>query len=674
MSDNDRGQQRPGQTPPSGPGGAQTNGAPGQPRPEELASARTSRQPTPQTWPYSPQSAPNPYQRPPQHVTQQYTPQPGHPQPQGQQPPRVQGQPNQPPQPFPSGYSGPSAHSAASGQSARSAETPGQLYRPQPYPNGQDNGQGNGQGNRQGNGQGNHQANGQPNGSGYGPPTGATAQGVPTWGAPVAAKPKMSLRERLGLTKPASEKKAAAATQAPAADKSAPPDGQDSTRVNPRVTSAPVAKSDTKSDARTDTKTQAKAAAPSPTAPPAAPSQRTGGAVAGAAAAGAAAGAVAGRVAAGAQPAARQAPVGTPVPAKPEVRSPAGAPGQTADHGPNTLTMPAVPGGAEGPKRAAEASGATAAKVGQPRRTRKARLRLSRLDPWSVMKTSFLFSIAAGIMLVVAVYVVWTVLASSGLFASANEIVGSVISTPGDTTPFRVEDYVNTQKVMGVTALIACIDVVIFTSWPPWGEDDHVHARDQRGHAHHLLGVHVVLDPERGGVARRRDDAADDLVRRGEQAGRREHRPHDVHRDDQHDAGRDREQERRLHDRPRVESGQPQSRLPGPPVTHLRRRAGQRLGTRLRLAARSRCYGRHHDVFGPRSSLLPGVRGAVGAFGLAHRGADRRLPGRRLGCAGRRRAGRGTSGRTGSYPGRPPSCGATRRPLGGRSRSPAGAA
>ncbi|HLT61584.1 MAG TPA: DUF3566 domain-containing protein, partial [Microlunatus sp.] len=49
-------------------------------------------------------------------------------------------------------------------------------------------------------------------------------------------------------------------------------------------------------------------------------------------------------------------------------------------------------------------------KAGQARRTRKARLRLSRLDPWSVMKTSFLFSISAGIVLVVAVYAIWTVL------------------------------------------------------------------------------------------------------------------------------------------------------------------------------------------------------------------------------------------------------------------------
>jgi Transmembrane domain of unknown function (DUF3566) len=103
-------------------------------------------------------------------------------------------------------------------------------------------------------------------------------------------------------------------------------------------------------------------------------------------------------------------------------------------------------------------------KAGVARRTRKARLRLSRLDPWSVMKTSFLFSIAAGIMLVVAVYSIWTVLSTSGLFESINQIVASVVSTPGDTTPFRIEEYINTQKVMGVTALIACVDVVIFTA------------------------------------------------------------------------------------------------------------------------------------------------------------------------------------------------------------------
>jgi hypothetical protein len=148
-----------------------------------------------------------------------------------------------------------------------------------------------------------------------------------------------------------------------------------------------------------------------------------------------------------------QAPTGQPV--KP----------LTSD-GPSTAIIPVVPAPPVPAKKAVSSTvGAAArAKAGAPRRIRKARLRLSRLDPWSVMKTSFLFSIAAGIMLVVAVYVVWTVLASSGLFDSFNDIVKSVVSTPGDTTPFQVQDYVNTQKVMGVAALLACVDVVIFTA------------------------------------------------------------------------------------------------------------------------------------------------------------------------------------------------------------------
>ena len=111
-------------------------------------------------------------------------------------------------------------------------------------------------------------------------------------------------------------------------------------------------------------------------------------------------------------------------------------------------------------------AGETPAAATKPpaRRTRKARLRLSRLDPWSVMKTSFLFAIAAGIMLVVAVYAIWVVLSASGLFTSINDIVASVVSTPGDTTPFQVQDYLDTQRIMGIAALIACVDVVIFTA------------------------------------------------------------------------------------------------------------------------------------------------------------------------------------------------------------------
>lgn len=149
----------------------------------------------------------------------------------------------------------------------------------------------------------------------------------------------------------------------------------------------------------------------------------------------------------------RPFPIPAPVQALREANTVTGqsVPAQTA---PTQAPGPVLP----------EAHHPAKSKVGVARRTRKARLRLSRLDPWSVMKTSFLFSIAAGIMLVVAVYSIWAVLSTSHLFDSINEIVRSVVSTPGDTTPFRIQEYINTQKVMGVSALIACVDVVIFTA------------------------------------------------------------------------------------------------------------------------------------------------------------------------------------------------------------------
>lgn len=97
------------------------------------------------------------------------------------------------------------------------------------------------------------------------------------------------------------------------------------------------------------------------------------------------------------------------------------------------------------------------------RRTRKARLRLSRIDPWSVMKTSFLFSIAFGVMLVVAVFVLWSVLAGSGALESVNALINTLISSEGDSS-FRVEDILNSSRVLGFATVIAAIDVVILTA------------------------------------------------------------------------------------------------------------------------------------------------------------------------------------------------------------------
>jgi hypothetical protein len=94
---------------------------------------------------------------------------------------------------------------------------------------------------------------------------------------------------------------------------------------------------------------------------------------------------------------------------------------------------------------------------------RKARLRLSRVDPWSVMKTAFLLSIAFGIVTWVAVFIVWSAIGAAGVFDNINNTVTEVLGTPA-AEPFDIENYVNTGKVMGFTTLLACADVLIITA------------------------------------------------------------------------------------------------------------------------------------------------------------------------------------------------------------------
>jgi hypothetical protein len=95
-------------------------------------------------------------------------------------------------------------------------------------------------------------------------------------------------------------------------------------------------------------------------------------------------------------------------------------------------------------------------------KVRKARLRVSHIDPWSVMKTSFLLSVALGIVTVVAVAVIWSLLGAAGIWESINSAVGDVVSEDGGST-FAIEDYLGTSRVLGFTMLVAVVDVVLVT-------------------------------------------------------------------------------------------------------------------------------------------------------------------------------------------------------------------
>jgi hypothetical protein len=94
---------------------------------------------------------------------------------------------------------------------------------------------------------------------------------------------------------------------------------------------------------------------------------------------------------------------------------------------------------------------------------RRARLRLTRIDPWSVMKSAFLLSIAFGVVTVVSVAMIWQVLGAAGVWDSINATIQESIGGP-DTANLDVEDYVGTSRVLGFTMLVAAVDVVLLTA------------------------------------------------------------------------------------------------------------------------------------------------------------------------------------------------------------------
>jgi Transmembrane domain of unknown function (DUF3566) len=97
------------------------------------------------------------------------------------------------------------------------------------------------------------------------------------------------------------------------------------------------------------------------------------------------------------------------------------------------------------------------------RPSRRARLRLTRIDPWSVMKTAFLLAVALGVVTVVAVMTVWSVLGAAGLWTSINDTVQSVLGSDTSTT-FDVRDYLGTSRILGFTTLVAIADVILLTA------------------------------------------------------------------------------------------------------------------------------------------------------------------------------------------------------------------
>ena len=92
---------------------------------------------------------------------------------------------------------------------------------------------------------------------------------------------------------------------------------------------------------------------------------------------------------------------------------------------------------------------------------RRVRLNLSRVDPWSVMKLSFLLSFAIGIMIVVAAVVVWFALDSLAVFTTINDMLTEIV---GEESPIDILRFLDLSRVVSGAFIVAIIDVVLLTA------------------------------------------------------------------------------------------------------------------------------------------------------------------------------------------------------------------
>jgi Transmembrane domain of unknown function (DUF3566) len=97
------------------------------------------------------------------------------------------------------------------------------------------------------------------------------------------------------------------------------------------------------------------------------------------------------------------------------------------------------------------------------RTARQAHLTVARVEPWSVMKFSFVVSLVAFVILFVAVSVLYGALAGLGVFDSLQRVVSDVTSSQG-STGVNAKAWFSASRVLGYTALLGSLNIVLITA------------------------------------------------------------------------------------------------------------------------------------------------------------------------------------------------------------------
>ena len=95
--------------------------------------------------------------------------------------------------------------------------------------------------------------------------------------------------------------------------------------------------------------------------------------------------------------------------------------------------------------------------------TRRAQLRLDRLEPWSVMKFSFLISLVGWVILLIAVSVLYVTLSKLGVFLSIEKTF-KLVTTSKTKPGSDAASWFKASRVLGYTMLIGAVNVFLMTA------------------------------------------------------------------------------------------------------------------------------------------------------------------------------------------------------------------
>jgi hypothetical protein len=91
--------------------------------------------------------------------------------------------------------------------------------------------------------------------------------------------------------------------------------------------------------------------------------------------------------------------------------------------------------------------------------TKQVRLKLVYVDFWSALKLSFLISVCAGIVLIVATILIWVLLDALGVFNSIDGLLQDIL---GQAT-FSIQQSASLVQVTGFAFIVAILNVVVGT-------------------------------------------------------------------------------------------------------------------------------------------------------------------------------------------------------------------